>query len=588
MSLLSLLAIATLPALSLGAPAARAPGDSGRLADAIGEYLRRAEAFGFSGAVVVEIGGTPIVHAGFGAANRRTGSRVSTTTPFYVASVSKQFVATAIMRLVDAGKIRTTDSVARFFPDVPADKRGITVHHLLTHTSGIRDASDGPAVSAEEFVRAEFSRPLASAPGERQRYSNIGYGLLAAIIERASGTPYAAFMQTTLFAPLGMRDTYVVGSKRPTGQTRAYRGVIDFGDVTRVHGRPVTWRDVSGTGIVTTSADLLRWERALRGRTLLSEKSQRAMLTPYAESFGYGWTIQTTARGTRAIAHNGLVFPEGWNSDYRRFPEDSVTVIVLSNTFREDALGHIVARHLVRLVFGGDVPFPPPAVAGSAAQAATLAGEYVLPDSGRFRIVARGAALTLEPVGQAAVNLVMFGTTRDTFGLAAATQASRRLVDALRDDAFDRIRGDLGEGLPLEEWRRRLRETWDSLATRHGAYQSATVVSAVPSAVSETAVDTYVRLRFARDSVLVRHSWGHGRLLGASDIGSFPAGYREVELVPSPMPLVAQPGGQFAVANLVTGRVRRFRVRRDETGAMIGLDVVGAGPVVTATRVRSR
>jgi hypothetical protein len=182
----------------------------------------------------------------------------------------------------------------------------------------------------------------------------------------------------------------------------------------------------------------------------------------------------------------------------------------------------------------------------------------------------------------------MFGATRDTLGLAAATHASRRLVDALRDDAFDRIRGDLGDGQPPEEWRRRLRETWDSLAARYGAYQSATIVSAVPSAVSATAVDTYVRLRFARDSVLVRHSWSQGKLLGASDIRSFPAGHREVELVPSPMPLVPQPGGQFAVANLVTGRVRRFRVRRDDAGATVGLDVVGAGPVVTATRVRSR
>jgi CubicO group peptidase (beta-lactamase class C family) len=562
----------------------RAPVDSATMAAAIGEYLQRAEAYGFSGAVLVEVKGRPLVHAGYGLANRATGARVGTRSPFALASISKPFVASAVMLLAQRGKLAPSDSIGRFFPGVPADKRGITIHQLLTHTSGISDRGAPVAADARAFVQAVLARPLSSLPGERSRYSNLGYGILAAVVQEVGGMPYAAFMERMLFAPLGMHDTRVVSASGTPGGTHVYRGAIDFGEPRRDAAGPVRWNDVAGVGIVSTTDDLLKWERSLRRRTLLTEASQRTMFTPVAEGFGYGWVVQTTSRGTVTMSHNGLLLPEGWNSDYRRFPDDSVAIIVLSNSYREDALGWIVARNVVRLVFGGDVSVPPPVVPMPRAARASLVGDYVLDSAGRFRVREQGDRLTLHPIGQAAVNLMIFGSGRDTLGLAAANARSARLVEALRDDSLARVAGDLADVQTLPEWRTELRATWDSLVARFGAFRRHDVLHSSPAQATPTAANTYVRLYFARDSVVVRHSWNNGKLWGASDVGSFPGRHTEVEQVPAAMPMALQPDGQFAAASLVTGRTRRVRFRRDDAGKVTALDVVGATPGAVATR----
>ncbi|HUQ84250.1 MAG TPA: serine hydrolase domain-containing protein [Gemmatimonadaceae bacterium] len=556
------------------------PGDSSTVASAIAEYLRRAEAFGFSGSVLVEVKGRPIVHAGFGLANRATGERITPSTPFALASVSKQFVSSAVMLLAQQGKLAPNDSLGRFFPDLPPDKRGITLHELLTHTSGISDRRAPTARDAESFVRAVLARPLASKPGEAHRYSNLGYGVLAALIERVSGQPYAEFMDHALFAPLGMRGTYVVGAPGKSRRTHAYRASIDFGEPAP---RDVMWNDVSGVGIVSTTEDLLRWERALRRRALISEASQRAMFTPYAESFGYGWTVQTNARGTTTISHNGLKLPEGWNSDYRRFPDDSVVVIVLSNTYREDALGWLVATNIVRLVFGGEVTFPPSVAAVPASVRLALSGEYAIDSTSGFRLARQGESLTLEPVGQAAVNTLLFGAARDTLGFADANARATRVIEAVRDDALQRVATELADVQPVAEWRTEMRATWDSLVARYGDYRRHEVLYSSPSPVNPSASDTYLRLHFARDSVVIRYSWNDGKLWGASDMGSFPGRQTEVERIPSALPVAMSPDGQLVVMSLVSGSTRRLRIVRQD-GRVARLEVVGVGPPILAIR----
>ena len=158
----------------------------------IHEYLTRATAFGFSGSVLVARDGEIVLHAGYGKADRDAGVPVTPETVFDIGSITKQFTAAAILALEEEGKLRVEDPISRFFDEVPADKRAITVHLLLTHSSGLRGGFGGDyqRMPRDSLVRLVLDSELLWAPGTRFRYSNEGYSLLGAIVEQLSGRSY--------------------------------------------------------------------------------------------------------------------------------------------------------------------------------------------------------------------------------------------------------------------------------------------------------------------------------------------------------------------------------------------------------------
>ena len=399
--------IPLLAALLLCAPGSGAQTVRGVDPAVLGDYLARAEAFGFSGAVVVAAGDSALVSAGFGLADRVRRIPVTVSTPFYVASLSKQFTAAAIMRLEMAGKLGTRDTLGRFFAGLPPAAARITLHQLLTHTAGT-PRGGGRETDPEAYVRRLFAAPLRAAPGTAYAYSNEGYGILAAVIQKVSGRSYGAFLREQLFAPAGMGDSYDLADAPPGLATRAYRGAVDMGDVRLSLGDTVPWDERAGRGIVTTAADLWRWERALRGRAILADSAKRKMFTAEREDYGYGWVIARTPRGTASILHDGLIFPQGWNAQFRRYPDEGVTLVVLSNTFRREPLAQIVAVDLGRLLFGGAVRMPPVVRPAAESERRRMVGSYRLPSGGRLEVREVGGALTIAGEGQDAVNLLQF------------------------------------------------------------------------------------------------------------------------------------------------------------------------------------
>ena len=192
-----------LAAPPIAAQAARAtPPNDSAVAARVDEYLSRLASFGYTGGVLVLRDGQTVITKSYGMANRAAGVRADTSTVYNLGSITKQFTAAAILRLEEMGKLHTTDSIGRFFPDAPADKRGITLHQLLTHTAGFNSdfsPTDYEPTTRAEYVRRMFAAPLRSKPGSAYFYANSGYSLLAAIVELETGQDYETALRTLSF-----------------------------------------------------------------------------------------------------------------------------------------------------------------------------------------------------------------------------------------------------------------------------------------------------------------------------------------------------------------------------------------------------
>lgn len=301
-------------------------------------------------ALAVVRGGKVIRAQGYGAADLEHGIPVTPQTVFKTASVSKQFLATGIMLLVQDGRMSLDDSIATYFSDAPPSWRGITVRHFLTHTSGV--LREGPAFDPLKVqpdsivVRSAFDRPLEFASGSKYQYCNVCYFTIADIITRVSGQPWDVFLAERVFRPLGMTST------RTTTTTELVphraRGYV-WQDSGYVNAPELLAMRPSGA-FLSTVLDLAKWDAALYEDRVLTKSSREAMWTPVRltgggwSGYGLGWTLDSLD-GHWRVRHGGSL--PGFRTEMARFPNDSLTVIVLANgnEARPEAIARAVARH---------------------------------------------------------------------------------------------------------------------------------------------------------------------------------------------------------------------------------------------------
>ncbi|MGH7597255.1 MAG: serine hydrolase domain-containing protein, partial [bacterium] len=180
----------------------------GKLGAKLDQYMTRLAKFGFSGAMLVAQKGKIILHKGYGWADMARGIPITNATVFDIASLTKQFTAAAILKLEVQNRLKIGDRLSKFLSNVPKDKAGITLHHLLAHTAGLpAELAHEDNFTRERFIAAVLRAPLKTRPGQKYSYSNLGYTLLAAIIEMVSGQSYETFLAKELFEPAGMRHT---------------------------------------------------------------------------------------------------------------------------------------------------------------------------------------------------------------------------------------------------------------------------------------------------------------------------------------------------------------------------------------------
>ena len=306
------------------------------------EHITKLESEGlFSGAVLVASKGELLLRQGYGMANYEHDVPNTPETVFRIGSITKQFTAFCILQLVDKGIIQLHDSVGKFIPEFP-NGNIITIHHLLSHSSGIlnppsandvRDSSRAKH-SVDDLIDMFKDAPLAFAPGKGFKYSNSGYILLGKIIEVVGGGTYEEYLVDNVFRKIGMNQSGYDHSEQVL-KNRAV-GYVQFeGSLINSHYIDMS-RPYAAGGLYSTVDDLYIWDKSLYSDNLLSEKTMTSMFTPYVGPYGYGWWIPEQER--RAVWHGGII--SGFTGMIIRYIDDNLTCIVLSN------IDHSIAREL--------------------------------------------------------------------------------------------------------------------------------------------------------------------------------------------------------------------------------------------------
>lgn len=288
-------------------------------------YLKRQEAAGFSGSVLAVRHGRTVVHGGFGLADRRRRIPVTRDTVFDIGSITKVLTAATVLKLAEEGRLELDDPLTRFLAAVPEDKRSITVRSLLGHRSGLPMNPQHPfaALSRDEAVREALDLSLRSRPGARQSYSNVGYALLAAIVELASGERFEAAMRRRVFVPAGMSRTGFSGVRRWPARDVA----IGYGnDIAAPRNAPdtygVRWPLKGAGGVVSSAGDLGRWIRAVHAGRIVRRAS-----VPLLYRLAVGPTPAGLPPRYGYSGANSL----GFNADVEELPAKRTYVVVLTN-----------------------------------------------------------------------------------------------------------------------------------------------------------------------------------------------------------------------------------------------------------------
>ena len=310
----------------------------------ITEQMQQFHIPGLSLAVVKD--GKVIKGKGYGSANLELNAAASPDTVYEIGSLTKQFTATAIVMLAEENKLRLNAPIGDYLADIPARWQAITVRQLLNQTSGIKDyfTDDVPdlmkaahfAATIEQILKPATSAPVSFLPGESYNYSNTNYYLLGLIIEKVSGKSYADFLQTRIFAPLGMTSTRV-NDHRIVIANRSAGYDYDWGKnfLHRADSVDETWSFAAGA-LVSTVDDLAKWDAALDGEKLVSSAGKKQMFTAgrlnsgIAHRYGFGWYVDQV-NGHTNLSHGGDI--PGFASYFSRYPEDHLTVIISMNQY---------------------------------------------------------------------------------------------------------------------------------------------------------------------------------------------------------------------------------------------------------------
>ena len=391
---------------SLGTATVCLAQDTARMEQVVQSYVSSGT---FAGSVLVARGSDVIVSKGYGLANVEWNIPSAPNVRFKVASITKQFTATAILLLEERGRLKIDDLVKTHLPDAPASWDRITIFHLLTHTAGF-PGLQAPVQSADGtvagYVAALMQRPLESPPGERFNYTNAGYFVLGHLIQKLTGRSYETFLRENIFTPLGMKDTTLDGPAVIARRAGSYT-VTPNGLVNASYGSD---RVVPNTaaGLYSTTEDLLRWQNGLYGGKVVSKASLEKMTTPFKGDYGLGIYIRTID-GRRAATHGGGAPPFA-NLTY--FLDRGISVVVLGNLSVAPApqiagyLGALAHGDTVQLISEKKGITLPPSVL------TRYAGVYQSGNGQSVTVKVDDAQLVLQPTGGNPLILLAESQTR--------------------------------------------------------------------------------------------------------------------------------------------------------------------------------
>jgi CubicO group peptidase (beta-lactamase class C family) len=318
---------------------------------------------GFNGAILMAKNGEIVFEDYHGLINFKTKEPITANTPFHVASISKTFTSTIVLKLMEEGKIRLEDGVEKYLPGFPYE--GITIRDLLSHRSGLpkyehfMDGTQtivttvrnrrGRLVKRTRTIKSPIEitgfvnnndvlqymirhhPPVEASPNRRYNYCNTNFAMLALVVEKITGTPFPEYMQQTVFKPLGMTHTYIFSVKDTASYVPSYnanRTPIGLEQLDCVYG---------DKNVYTTVRDLLLWDKALYDGAIVRPETLEMAYTPYSnerrgiKNYGLGWHLLVNPPDPTIVYHNG--WWHGNNAVFKRLIADTATVIILGNKF---------------------------------------------------------------------------------------------------------------------------------------------------------------------------------------------------------------------------------------------------------------
>ena len=301
----------------------------------VGSYLQKKNLPGV--ALLVVRNGTIEKSQGYGFANLEHQVPVKQETIFQSGSVGKQFTATAILKLVEENKLQLTDPLSKFLK-VPDAWKGITIHHLLSHTSGLGDYPESFSLqkdyTEDQLWKMISAQPLQFQPGEKWNYSNLAYVTLGIVIRKVTGKFYGDFLQERVFGPAGMKTARVINDADIIPHRAAGYRLIK-GEIKNQEWVSPSLNTTADGSLYFNLQDLAKWDAALNGKSILKKDSLEKMWTPVKlndgtkKPYGYGWEVKETSSGKRVVEHSGAW--QGFTSHISRYVDDGITIAALCN-----------------------------------------------------------------------------------------------------------------------------------------------------------------------------------------------------------------------------------------------------------------
>ncbi len=309
-----------------------------KVAELTDQFLISESEKGFSGAVMIFEKGKPSIQKGYGFTDANQNITIDENTLFDMGSITKTFTATAILKLAELGKLSTEDLITKYFDNVSEDKKKITLHHLLTHSSGLPGAigHDYDTATTEDFLEKTWNSKLVFPIGEDYEYSNVGFSLLGIIIEKVSGDDYDSFLQKNIFQPAGMENTGY--TTKGTESQKVAHGVNQEGEdwgnpkAKNWNGKSPFWHLKANGGLLTTAHDMAKWSEAILENKILQSDTWQQQFNGYVdegEGTFYGYGVVEFQKG-KHYGHNG---GNGiFRADWQFFPEEKSAIFVVSNS----------------------------------------------------------------------------------------------------------------------------------------------------------------------------------------------------------------------------------------------------------------
>lgn len=348
----------------------------------IGKWVERYEENGYlNGTLLIASKGKVLLNKGFGMANWEHIVPNEPTTKFRIGSLTKAFTALAIFQLHEKGKLHIDDCIDKYLFDYPQGDK-ITIYHCLTNSSGIPDYTSFPDFwstsmrlpkTLDQLIDTFKNHELDFVPGSEFEYSNSGYALLTAIIEKVSGMLYGDYIKENICNPLGMYNT---------GCDDGIQVVPNLASGYSYWEKPIhpAYADLSfplgAYGLYSTTEDLFLWDQALKSSQLLNEENTKKTFTVYQDSYACGWMVSEMF-DRKCVHHFGDI--SGYFSDFLRFVDDEVTIIFLSN-MNVTPVTHLT-REIAKVIFEDNVPLPVPAIPIEFIEKEVLVGKYIVQEN---------------------------------------------------------------------------------------------------------------------------------------------------------------------------------------------------------------